>query len=346
MKNRADTRNRLLRVFLCHTSADKPTVRDLYKQLIADGTDAWLDEEKLLPGQNWDFEIRNAVRNSDVVIVCLSSKSVNKEGYVQKEIKLALDVADEKPEGTIFIVPVRLENCLVPDRLSTYQWANLFEKGGYEKIVGALNRRAEDIGVISSRTNGPKTEMPLNILVTGGKETSEGVLHLAYLVGQQVVLRNHILVDNGTGGVDTAAAEGALAACRSNNLNPRDVIQVYRPEKSPRPAFEYGNLQIIGKNYDERHYAVIQKSHAIVLLGGGDGTMRIARRAELLEKPIIPIGIGRSDETAVILWRELQGKKIISSDDLVLIGPEQKNDRAIAISAVAIAECLARKQLA
>jgi hypothetical protein len=73
-----------------------------------------MDEEKLLPGQDWEAEIRKAVRGSHVVLVCISKSSLTKEGYVQKEIRHALDVADEKPDGTIFVIPVRLERCEVP----------------------------------------------------------------------------------------------------------------------------------------------------------------------------------------------------------------------------------------
>lgn len=55
---------RPLKVFLCHAATDKPMVRDLYKRLVADGVDAWLDKEKLLPGQDWELEIRKVVRAS------------------------------------------------------------------------------------------------------------------------------------------------------------------------------------------------------------------------------------------------------------------------------------------
>jgi formylglycine-generating enzyme required for sulfatase activity len=136
---------RPLKVFLCHASADKPAVRNLYKRLVADGVDAWLDAESLIAGQNWQVEIPKAIRESDVVIVCLSEKSINKEGYVQREIKFALDVADEKPEGTIFIIPARLEECKVPDRLSMYHWVELFDKNGYERLFQALRVRADKI---------------------------------------------------------------------------------------------------------------------------------------------------------------------------------------------------------
>jgi len=125
-------------VFLCHASEDKPAVRKLYERLVKDGIDAWLDEEKLLPGQNWQLEISKAVKKSDAVIVFLSSRSVKKAGFVQKEIKLALDIAQEKPEGTIFFIPARLDESTVPDSLREYQWVDLFDDKGYEKIKRAL----------------------------------------------------------------------------------------------------------------------------------------------------------------------------------------------------------------
>jgi hypothetical protein len=143
----ADLSNRPLRVFLCHASGDKPKARDLYRRLLAEGIDAWLDEEKLLPGQNWRVEIPKAVKSADIVIVCLSRASVSKEGYVQKEIKFALDIAEEKPDGTIFIIPLRLDDCQVPDRLADLQWVNLFDKSGHKKLLDALRLRAASLKV-------------------------------------------------------------------------------------------------------------------------------------------------------------------------------------------------------
>ncbi|MBI5963571.1 MAG: toll/interleukin-1 receptor domain-containing protein [Chloroflexi bacterium] len=41
-----------LRVFLCHSSQDKPIVCELYRRLSAEGwIDPWLDEEKRLPAK-------------------------------------------------------------------------------------------------------------------------------------------------------------------------------------------------------------------------------------------------------------------------------------------------------
>ena len=53
---------RPLKVFIYHASADKIAVRELYQRLTKDGVDAWLDKEKLLPGQDWELEIRKAIK--------------------------------------------------------------------------------------------------------------------------------------------------------------------------------------------------------------------------------------------------------------------------------------------
>lgn len=96
-------KRRPLRVFLCHASSDKTVVRGLYERLRTRSIRPWLDEKRLLPGQDWDLEIKKAVHNSDVVVVCLSRRSITKEGYVQKEIRFALDVWQLKSRREPFL---------------------------------------------------------------------------------------------------------------------------------------------------------------------------------------------------------------------------------------------------
>ena len=151
------TTNRKLRVFLCHSSQDKPIVRELYQRLDAEGwIDPWLDEEKLLPGQDWDMKIKNAIESADVAIVCLSNNSINKRGYVQKELKFALDVALEMPADMIFIIPMRLEDCPVPSFLKKWQWVDYFSevdrKRAHKRLLDSLKLRAKSIGVDSSKS--------------------------------------------------------------------------------------------------------------------------------------------------------------------------------------------------
>lgn len=145
-----------LKVFLCHASTDKPKVRDLYNRLIKDKVDPWFDEKKLLPGQDWQLEIPKAVRQSHIVVICLSSSSVSKTGYVQKEIKYALDVADEQPEGAIYLIPLRLEECDVPTRLQKWQWVDFYKNDGYQRLLLALTARANYLGFLPPRRNDEK----------------------------------------------------------------------------------------------------------------------------------------------------------------------------------------------
>ena len=138
--------SKLLKIFLCHSSGDKPQVRALHDVLLKIGAAPWLDAEQLLPGQDWNLEIQKALDASDVILLCLSKKSVDKEGYVQKEIRVALDRALEMPEGRIFLIPARLEECELPHRLKSYQWVDLFSEGGMEKLIKSLNLRAKQVG--------------------------------------------------------------------------------------------------------------------------------------------------------------------------------------------------------
>lgn len=138
---------RSLKVFLSYASQDKLLVRELSRRLLGENwIDTWQDEKNLLPGQDWRNNIFDAVETSDIVIICLSNNSVNKEGYVQKELRFAQEIALEKPEDTLFLIPLRLEECNVPRGLRFYQWVDYFgekKDSSYLALVASLKLRYE-----------------------------------------------------------------------------------------------------------------------------------------------------------------------------------------------------------
>jgi len=138
---------RPLKVFLCHAHADRDAVRALYTRLTNDGVDAWLDKEKLLPGQDWELEIKKAVREADVVVVCLS-KQFNQAGFRQQEVKWALDTAMKQPDDEIFLIPARLEECDSLESLRKWHWVDMFDEGGYDRLMLALSARAHKVNAI------------------------------------------------------------------------------------------------------------------------------------------------------------------------------------------------------
>ena len=136
---------RPLKVFLYHAPADKIAVRDLYLRLINDGVDAWVVKERLLPGQDWKEELRNAFREADVVIICISER-FHQGDFRHKEVRLALDTVLEQLKDEIFVIPASLEECDRLENLKSWQWVDLFKKVGYDVLLYALHVRANKIG--------------------------------------------------------------------------------------------------------------------------------------------------------------------------------------------------------
>ncbi|HSL46191.1 MAG TPA: SUMF1/EgtB/PvdO family nonheme iron enzyme [Anaerolineales bacterium] len=134
---------RPLKVFLFHAPADRAAVRNLYLRLIQDGVDAWIVKEKLLPGRDWKQELHNAFREADVVVVCISRR-FDQEEFRQKEVRLALDKVVQEYE--IFVIPVLLEECAIPESLSEWQTVKLLEEAGYEVLLQILHTRANTVG--------------------------------------------------------------------------------------------------------------------------------------------------------------------------------------------------------
>ena len=126
------------KIFLTYAHSDKKTVRQLYYRMARNHLQAWLDEKELLPGQNWKREIRQAILRSDIVLVCLSRKFSEQGGYRHEELRIALERASSLPEDQIFMIPVRLERCEVPELLRQWQYVDLFEADGFIKLLGVL----------------------------------------------------------------------------------------------------------------------------------------------------------------------------------------------------------------
>lgn len=129
-------------IFLIHAHSDKEAVHKLYNRITRNGINAWLDAEQLQPGQDWQDEIRKAILKSDVVIVCLSRGFNKQNGFRHEELKIALEKA-KWLDDEVFIIPVRLEKCDMPESLQHLHRVDLFEAGGYKKLIWALRERVE-----------------------------------------------------------------------------------------------------------------------------------------------------------------------------------------------------------
>ena len=132
--------------FISYAREDSVSVKTLYNYLSRRGFRPWLDIEDILPGQTWKDVLLSAIRNAEFFIACLSTNSVGKRGVIQEEIKEALDIWRQKLPEDIYFIPVRLEICDVPAQLKRFQWVDLFENGGFEKLAVALVEGARRLG--------------------------------------------------------------------------------------------------------------------------------------------------------------------------------------------------------
>jgi formylglycine-generating enzyme required for sulfatase activity len=248
--------SRLLRVFLCHSSSDKPVVRELYQKLSAEKwIDVWLDEEKLFPGQAWDYEIEKALDNSDAVIVTLSTSSVSKEGYVQRELRFVLDMALEKPEGTIFILPVRLDDCERPRRLKPIQGIDYFppeqRERAYARLRRSLDLRAKGLGIITEpvSTKAPERPKPAR------EENEDPVIALRKAVAKREAKKQ--AMNRGDMEFVRISAGEFLMGSKDNNILAEDNE---KPQKTVEIPYEYWMARYCVKN---EQYAVFADANGI-----------------------------------------------------------------------------------
>ena len=124
------------RVFLSYGKENSDEALMLYKQLMVYGADVWFDKESLLGGQRWKTEITSAIETSRYFLVLLSTKSVTRKGFINREITTALEILQEFPDNETFIVPARLDDCRPSHKLlNELQWINLYpdwNKGLFE----------------------------------------------------------------------------------------------------------------------------------------------------------------------------------------------------------------------
>jgi TIR domain/Protein of unknown function (DUF3298) len=104
-------------IFLSYANPDQEKVIPFYDTLKSEGFNIWLDCRNIKPGQNWNFEIKRAFEKSSFVIIFLSNNSINRRGYVQRELKMALDKLSEKLIDDIYIIPIVLDDITIPEQL-------------------------------------------------------------------------------------------------------------------------------------------------------------------------------------------------------------------------------------
>jgi hypothetical protein len=130
-----------LRLYISHASEDQARVNQLRDELKAKEFQVFLCED-LPPGSDWQKEIDQELRQTDVFVYCLSSASVSRVGGYNDELRAARARYRTEGEQAILIVPLRLEPCLIPAEVQDLMALDLFAADGLKPFLELLWSRS------------------------------------------------------------------------------------------------------------------------------------------------------------------------------------------------------------
>jgi hypothetical protein len=128
-----------LKVFLSYARTDSAVAREVAEALIDAGHQTWVDTEELRGGEDWQDVIVDRLTATDVVVVLISSASINSNN-VRAEVRLAAQAAKT-------LIPVKIEETKIDGSLA-YQLGGLHHidlfadrEAGLNQLVKSVNPR-------------------------------------------------------------------------------------------------------------------------------------------------------------------------------------------------------------
>lgn len=102
------------KVFISYAREDVETAQKVAEELTIRGISVWLDSRELLPGENWEVRISKAIQSSDFLVSIISEHSSRKIGYVQSELRQALNRQHQHPTEAVYLIPMLIGNIEIP----------------------------------------------------------------------------------------------------------------------------------------------------------------------------------------------------------------------------------------
>jgi hypothetical protein len=181
-----------LNVFLSYARADSERVSKLHHELERAGFDAWMDRSDIVAG-DWRTAIKRGLRRSNFFLACLSTNTVTRGEVLEFEWDSALDVQQQQLEGELYLIPVRLEPCDVPEKLRHLQWIDLFAPDGEARLLRVLGSK------------GPGRQRWASVVMTAGLLLLAGITATWWFTRDSFA---HSFVDSRPGGTSYGARTG------------------------------------------------------------------------------------------------------------------------------------------
>jgi len=129
------------KIFLSHTSSDKPFVRKLAADLRNNGHTVWIDEAEINIGDSLIGKIREGLDSVEYVAVILSKASIQSE-WVKKELEIASN--KEIKEKRIIVLPLIIDNVEMPGFLEGKLYGDFSDDTKYDDTLKLLLRSLGD----------------------------------------------------------------------------------------------------------------------------------------------------------------------------------------------------------
>lgn len=138
LTRRIEKRRMSKRIFIIYSHKDKEAARKLTAELRKMGYNPWLDEEEIIPGQNWNKAINQAIENSSAALFLASQNTLEEGSFVLSEIKAAREVLRVERDVHSPVIPVMLEESELPKELASIHAVKLFDEQGMEQLKKGL----------------------------------------------------------------------------------------------------------------------------------------------------------------------------------------------------------------
>lgn len=134
------------KLFLSYARLDGAQVEKYYLKLTESGCVPWMDTKDIFGGEIFELATSKAINNTDFFLIFLSSNSVGKRGFIQIEIKLALEQFKKRLLSDIYIIPLLLQSCSIPDELAHIQAIDLSRPDGLSRLINSIQEGMKRLG--------------------------------------------------------------------------------------------------------------------------------------------------------------------------------------------------------
>lgn len=217
----------MTKVFISHSSVDKPFARKLVNDLSAAGLQVWFDENIIKPGDSIVASVSDGLKNSDYTLLVISANFLNSK-WAAWEANSAIVAAINANKSAV--IPLLIEDVWnsVSPLLHDKHYID------FRNYNNLLKYREELTKLLATLLGGaPTVKIKGNpiIMVTGGRDLGQKKqLEVAYELGKLLGSSCYHVITGCAQGVDEHFARGASEGLQNAGVSERDFLTTFIPK--------------------------------------------------------------------------------------------------------------------